>query len=209
MVRFGLIFGVAVAVTVFIFGVAVSAPPPARPPSPYFEAGSLRSNPDADASYNEWYTTLLDGMRMPNAPGIPSQPALDHPPANAKKHSEEYRALISYDREYLIAIRMFSDPPSTPELVGNVVDTRTGENRAFRRMLEGDTFASLRDRIRAGGFFKNGRHEPAHFKGECPDWVIEVRAGTQYEMLSTSCTRDPKLLAIQSAILDAAQLRPY
>ena len=198
-------FGLTTIISAIILAVLVAAswpdPEVTRPRNTYFPRGSLRADDAADATYEEWYSSVLRTMRMPDNPGQPAQLSLFEPPRVAQKHNQEYRAIISKDHEYLIAIRAFTDSNGA-EVVANEIDMRTnGRHRAVHRKLSNDEWGSILHEMPKTSIFQGG-HKPAEFKGDCVDWVLEEREGQQYNVLSESCPTDPAFNAVGQAFLN-------
>jgi hypothetical protein len=201
MAQFGLTAIISAIILAVLAAVTWSEPAPAPARRTYFPAGSLRADEAADATYEEWYASMLRSMRMPDNPGQPAQLSLYEPPRVAQKHSQEYRAIISKDREYIIAIRAFMDSNGA-EVVANEIDNRaTGRHRAVHRKLSNDEWSSILHQMPKTAIFQGG-HAPAKYKGDCADWVIEEREGPQYNVISESCPTDPEFNALGQAFLN-------
>jgi hypothetical protein len=305
MARFGLTVGISAAIFVFLIVASYSSATTIRHHSTYFPAGSLRSTPEADAMYDEFYSSALEGMMMPSEPldhgtgatfplapdvggkleltvggvrcvadipagateaetldaintaivgagatGIaadngsgqisfltssggsplrvsvaaskvaaavglatPAQPSLLFPPAGAPRHDQEYRAIISRDSEYVMAIRVFHTPGGYADVVANKVDLRPeGKSETVTHHLVGNEWGDIVHNLIDSGLYDH--KPPARFRGDCVDWVIESREALdgkspRTDLLSLSCTEDPKVTALQDAFLRAAGWQAY
>jgi hypothetical protein len=210
MARFGLTAAISAAILVFLAAASFSSASARRHPSAYFPAGELRSTEDADAAYDEWYSSLLSKMTMPDS-ADPAQPSLFIEPAGAARHDQEYRALISRDHEYLIAIRVWHDGEAggRAEMVANRVDLRDPSlSQSIHRQLIGNEWSDiLHNMDRTTG--ANAQTHPARFGPDCIDWVVESREGDRYGLRSYSCPIDPGVRRLQDAFVRASGWRPY
>lgn len=202
MVRLGLTVGVAIGILVFI-AAASYAPPTTqtRRRSTYFKPNALRADPEMDVLYDAFLSSQLERMHLPSSSDA-TQPSLYMRPNSPAKHDQEYRAIISQGREYVIAIRAYHDAAGGAEVVANKVNIATGERQDLKRQLNGEEWGDILHNIDKAGLFKP--HKGATYAGDCPDWVIESREGDRYDMMAFSCSDDPGVKALQAGFQRAA-----